>query len=382
MPEIIIVGAGPVGMVAALELTARGVDVRVIERRAEPRNSSRSIGLHPPALRVLERLGCADAVIQAGVQVREGEVRCGATVLGRLSFREASPSHPYVLSVPQHITEGILRAQLAELAPHALLAGCEVTGARQSDVGVELDTSCGPLHAEWVIGADGPRSVMRAMGGFSLRNRTYRDRYVMGDAADDAGLAERAVLYLERDGVVESFPLPGSRRRWVAHRGADATPMDVPAFARLVQRRTRIKLDAADIAATSSFGVHHVWAVNTVRGRIALVGDAAHEISPIGGQGMTLGWLDAAELAATLADVLRGASRSSLAAYQAGAIRRQRMAARQAFFNTAMGRPRHGAALAARNLAVRAIAHPAFERRAAAAFTMAAPGGTVRSKLP
>jgi len=393
VPDVAIVGAGPVGMVAALELIRRGIDVTLLERRSEPRDSSRSIGIHPPALRVLEGLGCADAVIDAGVPVREGEVRCDGAVLGTLSFRSASSRHPFILSVPQHVTERILRARLAEIAPGALVTGCEVTGAEQSADSVRLDTAHGSVRARWVIGADGPRSAMRTLGRFDVRRRTYPDRYVMGDAIDDAGLGDRAMLFLERDGVVESFPLPGGARRWVVHRGADPTPVDGPALAALVRRRTGVRLAADDIDSTSTFGVRHVWAESAVRGRVVLAGDAAHEISPIGGQGMTLGWLDAAELAAALADELRcrsgersadgrGGARGAggaLRAYEATAARRQRMTARQAFFNTAMGRPRRGGALAVRNALVRSIAHPTFERRLAAAFTMAAPAATVRA---
>jgi 2-polyprenyl-6-methoxyphenol hydroxylase-like FAD-dependent oxidoreductase len=146
-----------------------------------------------------------------------------------------------------------------------------------------------------------------------------------------------------------------------------------------VRARTGVELDAGGMAEVSAFGVRHAWAREAARGRIVLAGDAAHEISPIGGQGMTLGWLNATELAATLAEMLGGASHAGLRAYQARAARRQRMTARQAFFNTAMGRPRGPAALAARNVFVRAIARPAFERQAAAAFTMAAAARTVAS---
>ncbi|MFC4241751.1 FAD-dependent oxidoreductase [Gryllotalpicola reticulitermitis] len=373
MADVAIVGGGPVGMVAALELIARGISVTVLERRSEPRDSSRSIGIHPPALDVLDGLGCADAVIDAGVRVREGEVRCGGAVLGMLSFRSASPRHPYVLSVPQHVTERMLRATLAARAPEALLTGCEVTGCEQTATGVRLETSRGPVEAGWAIGADGPRSIMRTLGGFAVGRRAYPDRYVMADAPDRSGLGERAVLYLESDGVVESFPLPGGRRRWVLHRGADRAALDASELADTVRRRTGVAVDGGTIGDVSSFGVGHVWARAAVRGRIALVGDAAHEISPIGGQGMTLGWLDASELAAALAQVIGGGPRDALAAYAARAAKRERMTARQAFFNTAMGRPRHGRMLAARNVIVRAMAGPRFERRIAAAFTMAAP---------
>lgn len=380
MAEVAIVGAGPVGLVAALELIQRGIDTVVLERRGEPATRSRSIGVHPPALEILDRLGCGTALVESGLRIADGEVRFEGAVLGGLSFREASARHPYVLSVPQQVTERVLRARLTELAPDALLPACEVTGAAQTGTGVRLETTGGPVAAAWAIGADGSHSAMRERGGFTMRTRVYPDRYAMGDAPDGTGLGARAAIHLERDGVVESFPMPGGLRRWVVHRGSDPAALDAGAFARIVRERTGAVLDARSVTGSSAFGVRHAWATRSVRGRMILAGDAAHEISPIGGQGMTLGLLDAVELAATLSAVLAGAGANGWAAYERAASRRQRIAARQAFFNTAMGRPRRGIALEARNLAVRALSAPAFERRLAAAFTMAAPARVLASR--
>ena len=373
MPEVVIVGAGPVGTATAIGLVERGVDVAVLERRRQPETGSRSIGIHPPALAVLERLGCAEAMIDAGVRIRRGEVRRRGRLLGELSFQTASPRHPYVLSLPQQATERILRARLDAVAPGALRTDWEATGVRRHGKTMRLETSRGPLDADWIVAADGPHSVLRDADGIAMRVRRYPDRYAMGDATDETGLGDAAVLYLEEAGVVESFPMPGGLRRWVVHRGADPAPLDAPGLAALVRRRTGVVLDPGSIAPTSTFGIRHVWTPTTVRGRLILAGDAAHEISPIGGQGMTLGWLDAAQLVPALADVIGGAGPAALSAYRLDAARRQRIAARQAHFNTVMGRPRRGIPLAARDLLVRTIARPAFERRLARAFTMAAP---------
>jgi len=375
MAEVAVVGAGPVGMVLALELVRLGVAVTLLERRETPRHSSRSIGIHPPALALLERLGSADELIAAGVRVPGGEVRCSGSRLGELSFGGVSARHPFVLSVPQHVTERVLRDRLAALAPDALVTGCEVSGAREVDHGVELTTGEGPVHAAWAVGADGARGAMRRLGGFAVRARPYPDRYVMGDATDATGFGDRAVLFLEPAGVVESFPLPGGRRRWVVHRGLDAAPLSPEALAREVRGRTGVEVDAASLGEPSAFGVRHVWVGNPCRGRIALVGDAAHEISPIGGQGMTLGWLDAAHLARALTQVLGGDGPAALTGYRRAAARRHRRTAAQAAFNTVMGRPCRGTRLSARNLAIRGLTVPVFAPALARAFTMAPQAG-------
>src|SRR5699024_2021681 len=138
---------------------------------------------------------------------------------------------------------------------------------------------------------------------------TYPDTYLMGDVAD-SGTRRGARIHLEPGGVIEAFPLPGAMRRWVAHTGtarlgtgrfgksrSARTPEELAA---IVRRRTGERIDPATNTMISAFGVRRRTAERMVDGRVVLIGDAAHEVSPIGGQGMTLGWLDALALAPLL----------------------------------------------------------------------------------
>lgn len=148
----------------------------------------------------------------------------------------------------------------------------------------------------------------------------------------------------------------------------DAVSADL---ADIIRARTSVVL-AASGDAPSPFVVQQRLADRMVSGRTALVGDAAHEVSPIGGQGMNLGWLDAVALAPALERAVREPAHATaaLAEYDRRRRRTARVAARQAGFNMAMGQPATGLRLRARNGIVRILALPPFSSIAARAFTM------------
>jgi 2-polyprenyl-6-methoxyphenol hydroxylase-like FAD-dependent oxidoreductase/2-polyprenyl-3-methyl-5-hydroxy-6-metoxy-1,4-benzoquinol methylase len=378
--DVIVVGGGPVGILLAGLLAVRGVDVEVLEQRAEPSLRSRAIGIHPPSLRALEQLGVAEEVINRAVRIRGGVVRSDGRTLGRLAFSETADRTQIVISLPQSETEAVLRARFAELAPGRLRGGITVTGVcdrgdrvavetvRTGAVGVPAGET---LEARYVVAADGARSLVRDLLGIRSTARTGGETYLMSDYPDLGEHPGEAVLFFEREGVVESFPLPGGRRRWVAMTPTllpEATSDDLAA---LIRARTGTHLPPTT-ATASAFSVQQRLATSLVAGRVVLIGDAAHQISPIGGQGMNLGWLDALQLAPALERALRDpdAAASVLGDYDRRRRRSARMAARQAGFNMAMGGPVQGLRLRARNGLVRTLAVPPANAVLARAFTM------------
>ncbi|WP_445154343.1 FAD-dependent oxidoreductase [Arthrobacter sp. Hor0625] len=371
---IVIIGGGPVGLFMAALLLQLGLEVTVLERRTSPAAHPRAIGIHPPAVAALARIGADQDLIRQGVPIRRGRALHGGTTVAEVSFARVSGRYPFVLSVPQDRTEAVLAERVHALAAGALRRGVEVSGLREDDGGVTVSARHNGRQLEFraplVIAADGVGSMARTVLAPPLRRKGYPDRYLMGDFADGTGLGPDAALFLARDGIVESFPLPGMLRRWVVRLGPAGHGTDAHWLAGEVRRRTGTEVDPGSNSMLSSFGVRSRLVRRMVHGRVVLIGDAAHEISPIGGQGMSLGWLDALALAPLVPPLLAG-SRPGLAGYEAGRVRQAARAARQAEINMALGRPLPAGLLAVRNGGIAAAAAvPAINRFVARRFTM------------
>ena len=379
MLDVVIVGGGPVGLYLAALLLQEGVNVQVLEQRLRREQHSRAIGIHPPALQVLDTVGAARAMIDAGVPIRTGVALSSGRPVGSMRFASVSDRFPFVLSLPQFTTEALLERRVLELDGSALLRGARVKGV--TDDGGAVTVAYGPpddggagsrLTSRLLVAADGARSRVRSLLNIPVLSRRYPDHYVMGDFAADGDHHEEAVLYLAADGIVESFPLPGGLRRWVVRATRPADDVDAGGFSGLVHDRTGVRPDPASSSMLSSFSPRTTMARRLVCGRAVLIGDAAHEISPIGGQGMNLGWLDAAELAPVIVAALSGrpVGRDLLgyAAHRSQAARRARW---QAGVNMALGRPLPRALLTPRNLALGTLTGvPGVNRLVARRFTM------------
>ncbi|MET4060760.1 2-polyprenyl-6-methoxyphenol hydroxylase-like FAD-dependent oxidoreductase [Arthrobacter sp. UYP6] len=389
--DVAVVGGGPVGVFLAVLLAQAGVSVQVLEQRLERSPHSRAIGIHPPALQALAAAGVAKTISGEGVQIRRGEARSGGRPVAAVDFSAASQRFPYVLTLPQLRTEAILEARLNELDPGALVRGVKVTKLHDDGGRVLLRGSAVPgtdplnpvecsasgpnefaVSARITVAADGARSGLRQLLGMPCRTRTLPDTYLMGDFADNTGDGAVGVLYLETAGIVESFPLPGGVRRWVAHTDQlmpEATAADL---ARMIGGRTGMRPNPETNTMLSAFTVRTGLARELVRGRTVLIGDAAHEVSPIGGQGMNLGWLDAEALAPIIVASLRGEDVGApLAGFARGRRRAAVVASAQAQLNMALGRPLAPRVLATRNAGLaRILRSPAASNLVAKRFTM------------
>lgn len=385
MSEVIVVGAGPVGMLLAAELTRFGVDVRLLERRAVAGVGTRAIGVHAPVLAALEGAGITERLLAHALRVPRGEARSGRHRLGTVHFDRLSARFPFVATLPQAQTEAVLSA----LAPTPE-RGREVLAvrARATDVRLRIthiggadDGALEEASAPIVVVASGwtARSLVYRPG--AVPTTEYPDRYLMADIpVPDRRNADTAIVNLAPGGVLESFPLPGSMRRVVAWDSLTETDTDPAAQAERLRAalRTRGEESLADAVETATaFGVRRVLAPAMRHGRLFVIGDTAHEVSPIGGQGMNLGLLDAAGLAPLLARWVRDGAppNTELRAWEGRRVQSARRAGRLAAVNTVLGRPRSGLVDTGRRTLVRGMLAPPVGRAFAWAYAMGMDAG-------
>jgi 2-polyprenyl-6-methoxyphenol hydroxylase-like FAD-dependent oxidoreductase len=316
--DVIIIGAGPIGLLLANLLGARGIPTRIFDQRDRPLESSMAIGITPPSMEILRRIQLDEVFFKTGVPVRHAEVHEARTRLGRLDFAHIGSDYPFFLSIPQAKTVEILLANLKRFPCVQLATGTEFAGLAQNSAEINVSLRSVSTRAEErrrcriLVGCDGHRSSVRSAAGLTAQEKTYPQRFVMADFVDRSGLGDEARLFFAPEASVESFPLPGGWRRWIVLAN---NLQDQPAAEYLVQTVRKLSgfdLSTEPVRFVSAFGTRRMLVNHYHAGRVVLAGDAAHTMSSIGGQGMNTGFADAEMLAELLPGALinpRSASR-------------------------------------------------------------------------
>ena len=200
----------------------------------------------------MAELGLAGELIDRGIPVREGRAFFDGRPLGTLSFESLPPPFPFVLSVPQHITESVLEERFDSLG-NPVVRGVNVQGIQQAEQQIVVHGSEQEWVTDRVIACDGRHGSVRDMLGVSLQGKPYDAHYVMGDFPDTTSFGPDAAIYLGQDGLVESFPLPNDVRRWVARLEQPVEKDILAKLAEAVSSRTPYHLPVDDCLMTSSF---------------------------------------------------------------------------------------------------------------------------------
>ena len=366
MQPILIVGAGPVGLTMAAELVRYGIPVRLIDRSAEPTQTSKALVLWSRTLELIDRMGCTPAFLNAGSAVRGASIRSGASVLGRASFDDISSPYNFALMIPQRDTERLLHEQLVSIGG-AVEREVELTGFAQDANGVRAtlrhkDCREETIDTPWLIGCDGAHSTVRHSLGLAFDGSAEGGDWILADVrleGEGKPPSDEIAPYLHGDGPFVVFPIPGNRARIVAAVGrADPTRgCREPTLAdvqQLIDRRAGGEFRAVDPVWLANFQINERKVADYRRGSVFLAGDAAHIHSPAGGQGMNTGMQDAFNLAWKLALVARGeAGANLLDSYSPERSKVGDMVLRNASLMTNMATLSNPAALAVRNLVLR-----------------------------
>lgn len=295
--DVAIVGAGPVGLLLGCLLGARGFRVLIAEKRTLPPALSQAIGITPPSLQILAQIGLDREFLRRGVSIHECHVHGHAGYLGRASFREIDSPYRFILSLPQQINVSVLEAKARSFPTVTLHRGTEISDLEFDGrrVWLRAESATGPvtIAARWLVGCDGHRSRVRELLRTRSRGGSYGCHFVMGDFVDQTLLADHAHLFFTAQGAVESFPLPDGKRRWIVQTGAAMPETPRGFISEVVKQRTGLNLPPDHQLNQSAFSPQWMDSAHYHQGRVLLCGDAAHLMSPIGGQGMNTGWADA-----------------------------------------------------------------------------------------
>ncbi|MFE9170547.1 FAD-dependent monooxygenase [Streptomyces kebangsaanensis] len=319
--DVLIVGAGPTGLLAACELIRRGVRVRLVDRAPEASTVPKALALWPRALDILEDLGVHEDLRAASVPVDGFSYFSGGRPLATFTV----PDRLRPLHLPQYETERLLTERLRQLGGKVergvrLLTFDDVDFSGRIDAtdGVTAvlehgDAGLERFRASFVIGADGASGGTRGALGIGFQGSTYELRFALIDARVEGSLPPGRLLYYQAPtGTLMIAPLPGGVFRVLAVMPPGGQRVDVATMQRLLDERGPGGVRITEPVWQTVYRVHARQATEYQRGRVFLAGDAAHVHSPAGGQGMNNGLQDALNLAWKLAAVVHGESPVSL----------------------------------------------------------------------
>jgi 2-polyprenyl-6-methoxyphenol hydroxylase-like FAD-dependent oxidoreductase len=309
--DVVIVGAGPTGLLLAGDLAAAGVDTTVLEKRAGESNITRAFALHARTLEMLDARGLADEVIATGQQVG------GLRLFGRLDLDLSGlPSRfPYVLATPQFNTERALQARAVQ-AGARILRGCEVTGLSQGADEVEVRAGSETYRARYVVGADGVHSRVRDALGLDFPGEAIVQSLMLADVRLTNAPDEVLSINAADDCFAFVAPFGDGWFRVFAwdrrHPRPDSAAVDLDEIRAVTRRALGTDFGMHDPRWMSRFHCDERQVTRYRVGRVFLAGDAAHVHTPAGGQGMNTGIQDAANLSWKLAATLRGGAAAAL----------------------------------------------------------------------
>ena len=316
--DVVIVGAGPVELWTGCELKLAGLDVAIIERRAERTAQSRALTIHGRSLELFAMRGFADRLLAKGRPLPTGHY---AVIDTRLDFSPFDTRFPYTLFLPQAATEALLEERARDLGVD-IRRGVRVTAVSEGRCHVDVATDGEGFVSDYVVGADGARSIVRDKAEIDFEGLEASNTFLLGDVVLGSPPSAPVVAVTNERGLAMIAPLGDGRHHRIVLVDPQQThlprtePVTLDALVEATERITGQDFAPRNPIWMSRFTDETRLASVYGKGRILLAGDAAHIHAPMGGQGMNVGLQDAMNLGWKLAAVVRkGAPTSLLESY-------------------------------------------------------------------
>jgi 3-(3-hydroxy-phenyl)propionate hydroxylase len=320
---VVIVGAGPVGLAAAIDLAQRGVETIVVDNDDTLSTGSRAICFAKRTLEIFDRLGCGDRMVEKGVSWNVGKVFLQDELIYTFNLLpETGHARPAFINLQQYYVEGYLAERAMQLENLQVRWKSNVIRFAQQDDHVELqvETPDGvyPLRARYVIAADGARSPLRGMLGLDSKGRTFKDRFLIADVKMKASFPTERWFWFDppfhRNQSVLLHRQPDDVWRIDFQLGWDADPVAETAPERVIPRVKALLGEDVEFdlewVSVYTFSCRRMESFR--QGRVLFAGDAAHGVSPFGARGANSGVQDADNLVWKLKLVIDGAAPPSL----------------------------------------------------------------------
>jgi len=322
--DVLIVGAGPTGLMLANQLGRRGVRALIIDRHAGPSLETRALGVHARSLEIYAKLGIADRALELGKRGTGVNLWADGRKTARIPLGQAGQSvtrYPFILILGQDDNERIMGDRLRDWGM-SVQWNTELTGLEQEPghVAVKLrrpDATTRKLTAAWVAGCDGARSSVRELSAITFPGAPYEHVFFVADTQTTGNMVPDEVnVYLWRAGFHLFFPMRG-KDHWrivgiVPADLRDREDLNFDAVIPSLRGEAGTGLSIKTCSWFSTYRIHHRSASRFRDRRCFLLGDAAHIHSPVGAQGMNTGLQDAYNLGWKLAQVIDGRADATL----------------------------------------------------------------------
>ena len=310
---VLVVGAGPTGLMMASELTRHGIHCRIIEKASAPAQLSKALAIHARTLEIFENIGFADQFVAEGVKAHGGSVYAEGKRIVHFMFNGLESKYDYALMLPQDRTEALLAKHLETLG-RTVERSTELVGLTQDGNQVTAtlrlpdgrEESC---RADFIVGCDGAHSSVRHLLNLAFEGEAYEENFALADVHVDSSMpSDEIVGFASEKGIVFFFPITENRYRLIADVEQIRTdrPPTLQELQTIIDEQCHMGARLHDPKWTAYFKIHRRQAKSYRVGRAFLVGDAAHIHSPAGGQGMNTGLQDAYNLAWKLALAMNG----------------------------------------------------------------------------